>query len=218
MKWSNKYKTHLGRLTFKSNRNDVFCQFYLIHYVCIRDQKKKIKSKLLSFWEIKCSKIFSSKTEILCMFLLIHPITNNKPLSQFIVFLKSDFVAFSQVPIDVESRLRYRPFFWGSCSDIERLFDIQKRCLRSIFNLKCRDHSCRDIFVNHIHILTGSYIVQCIMFVHKNYNHFFKQFELTHIIRRSRRMLTIVQRNVGQLINIHSHTIMKNVWMSKIFF
>nr|CAI5865042.1 unnamed protein product [Callosobruchus analis] len=56
------------------------------------------------------------------------------------------------------SKARYGIIFWGGSSELQKLFVIQKQCLRVMTNIKGRD-SCRDQTKNH------SYSTR-----HNNYN------------------------------------------------
>lgn len=65
----------------------------------------------------------------------------------------------------VNSLLRYGIIIWGRCVDIERVFIMQKRCLRAIFGLKLTD-SCRPYYREHkILTLTSIYILDVSIFV-----------------------------------------------------
>ena len=48
----------------------------------------------------------------------------------------------------VYSRIRYGIQLWGNSVDAQKIFKIQKSCLRSIFQLSSRD-SCREIYKNN---------------------------------------------------------------------
>ena len=67
-----------------------------------------------------------------------------------------------------QSILRYGIMFWGNCSDINDVFVIQKRTIRTILNLGYRE-SCRGKF-KEIGVLTvtGIYIYECLLFLNKN--------------------------------------------------
>lgn len=68
----------------------------------------------------------------------------------------------------VVSVLRFGVVFWGNCSERESIFKAQKRCIRSIFNLKVTD-SCIPFFKKH-KILTfpSIYILEVAIFVKTN--------------------------------------------------
>ena len=72
----------------------------------------------------------------------------------------------------VVSILRFGVVFWGNCSERETIFKAQKRCIRSIFNLKVTD-SCVPFFKKH-KILTFPclYILEVAIFVKTNKNLF----------------------------------------------
>lgn len=80
----------------------------------------------------------------------------------------------------VASRVSYGIIFWGRCSETERIFKIQKSCLRSIYNIQQRG-SCRNIFKEKgILTVTAIYIRKCCCFVRKNYDVLFAAFEPKH--------------------------------------
>lgn len=68
----------------------------------------------------------------------------------------------------VYPHLSYNIIVWGQCGDIHRIFVLQKRILRLIFNLKYRE-SCRTTFVNN-NILTVIciYLYKILVNVKKN--------------------------------------------------
>lgn len=80
----------------------------------------------------------------------------------------------------VNSRLRYGVVFWANSVEAERIFKIQKACLRAIFNLNQRD-SCKQYFKqNKLLTLTSIFVLECALFVKNNYEHFFKKYEPKH--------------------------------------
>lgn len=79
----------------------------------------------------------------------------------------------------VESRIRYGIIFWGGVKQSERLFILQKRCVRNIFQIKHRD-SCKPYFqTNGILTITSLYILEGVIFV-KNNRDLFKINERHH--------------------------------------
>lgn len=68
----------------------------------------------------------------------------------------------------VYCHLCYNVVLWGSSSESERVFIIQKKIIRLMFNLKPRE-SCREIFKNY-KLLTFPciYLFSCVMFVRCN--------------------------------------------------
>ena len=74
----------------------------------------------------------------------------------------------------VQSILSYGLVCWGNCSSISKIFVLQKRIIRSMFNIPFLS-SCRPIFKNNrILTLHCLYIYQCLCFVKKNINQFVK--------------------------------------------
>lgn len=67
-----------------------------------------------------------------------------------------------------ESILRYGIVFWGASSDVNRLFVIQKRCLRSMLGLKY-GQSCRGKFKSvNMFTIHALYIYECLVFIFKH--------------------------------------------------
>lgn len=68
---------------------------------------------------------------------------------------------------------------WGRATDVTRVFVIQKRFIRLIFEIGYME-SCREIFrANNILTLTSIYIYKLLTYTHKNINHF-KQNKQVH--------------------------------------
>lgn len=69
----------------------------------------------------------------------------------------------------VHSNLSYGILLWGNATDINRIFVLQKKCLRSIFNLN-HIQSVKSYFIQYrIPTLIEIYIKACAIYVHKNY-------------------------------------------------
>lgn len=67
-----------------------------------------------------------------------------------------------------ESILRFGIIFWGSCTSMDTLFKLQKRCLRTLYGLKYRE-SCRGVFKsNKILTVYSLYVYECLLFFFKN--------------------------------------------------
>lgn len=112
----------------------------------------------------------------------------------------------------VNSKIRYGIIFWGNTSEALRIFILQKRCLRSIYNLKQTD-SCKSIFAEkNLLTLPSLYILESACFVKENYE-FFVKHEMKHIcntryknmLKPIKTRLTSVQNSVvGQLIKVYN--------------
>jgi Reverse transcriptase (RNA-dependent DNA polymerase) len=74
-----------------------------------------------------------------------------------------------------ESQLRYGIIFWGNSSSSIRVFRLQKRAIRYMFNLKYRE-TCRPVFINN-RILTfpSLFIFEILKFVKLNIEEFTRQ-------------------------------------------
>ncbi|KAK9889372.1 hypothetical protein WA026_004648 [Henosepilachna vigintioctopunctata] len=67
-----------------------------------------------------------------------------------------------------QSLLSYGVIFWGSSSQWNRVFVIQKLALRTIYRMKLRD-SCRGLFrTKKILTLNGLFIYKSLLFLHKH--------------------------------------------------
>lgn len=68
----------------------------------------------------------------------------------------------------ISSILRYGIVFWGNSTNREMVFKSQKRCVRAIFNINCRE-SCRSIFQKYkILPVPCIYIFEMALFVKLN--------------------------------------------------
>lgn len=82
------------------------------------------------------------------------------------------------------SLLRYGIVFWGNSSHKDKVFKVQKRCIRSMFSLKLTD-SCKPYFKKHrLLTLTSIYIFEMCVFVKAN-PHLFPR--LADVNKRDRR-------------------------------
>lgn len=69
---------------------------------------------------------------------------------------------------NIESLIRYGIIFYGRGRDIQRIFILQKRALRTILGLKSRE-TCRGKFrENRMLTVTAIYIQECVLFFFKN--------------------------------------------------
>lgn len=68
----------------------------------------------------------------------------------------------------VHSKIRYGVIFWGNSTEVNRVAILQKRCLRSIFNMKPTE-SCRMIFREWgILTVACTYIYESVLFIKQN--------------------------------------------------
>lgn len=71
-----------------------------------------------------------------------------------------------------ESVMRYGIIFWGSSYEVESIFIIQKRAIRTMLGMNFRQ-SCRGIFkCNNILTVYALYLYECLMFLYRNQNLF----------------------------------------------
>ena len=88
------------------------------------------------------------------------------------------------------SRLTYGLMFWGTCprSSFERVFKLQKRCLRIVCNLGYRE-SCKDHFrTEEILTLPSLFISAISQFVFKN-THLFQKHNHTYSTRNKNQLV-----------------------------
>lgn len=113
----------------------------------------------------------------------------------------------------IQSRIRYGIIFWGNSVETDRIFRLQKACLRSIFHLKKRE-TCSGVFKErHILTLPCVYIYECACYVKSNYSDFFNKYKVEHVYDTRNNMLRLpkttssnIQRNVeSQLIKIYNN-------------
>ncbi|MBF2463455.1 reverse transcriptase family protein [Listeria welshimeri] len=87
------------------------------------------------------------------------------------------------------SVMSYGILLWGNATDIETIFILQKRAIRSIYNLGARD-SLRELF-KKIDILTvaSQYVYVNIMYIYQNSNRFAKNIDKNGINTRNKNKL-----------------------------
>lgn len=72
----------------------------------------------------------------------------------------------------IYSSIAYSINVWGQSSDIDRVFILQKRVIRLIFNLSYRE-SCRQTFKNSkLFTVTSIYLMKLLTFIHSNKSKF----------------------------------------------
>ena len=87
------------------------------------------------------------------------------------------------------SVMSYGILLWGNATDIETIFILQKRAIRSIYNLGARDF-LREFF-KKIDILTvaSQYVYVNIMYIYQNSNRFAKNIDKNGINTRNKNKL-----------------------------
>ena len=81
-----------------------------------------------------------------------------------------------------QSIIGYGIIFWGQSTEASKIFIMQKRILRIIYNLKPTD-SCRNTFKqNNIMTFFSYYIYSLILFVSKNKNQFKLNVDILNMI------------------------------------
>ena len=89
------------------------------------------------------------------------------------------------------SVMSYGILLWGNAADLESIFVIQKRAVRSIYNLGSRV-SLRDRFKEFkILTVTSQYILQNILYVHKNKELFKKKCDVHNFNTRNKDKLAL---------------------------
>lgn len=89
----------------------------------------------------------------------------------------------------VYSHISYNIISWGQCTDIKRVFIIQKRILRIIFNIKPRD-TCREVFRKRKILTVASiYIYKLLTYI----------FTIKHTLKKHSNNHNYYTRNADQL-------------------
>lgn len=107
----------------------------------------------------------------------------------------------------IQSRIRYGIIFWGNSTDVNRISVLQKRCIRSILNMKLTD-TCKHIFKErNILTLVCIYIYESIIFLSENKQLFSSnERDHEHNTRTKQNLinektnLTYIQKNVCHMI------------------
>ena len=99
------------------------------------------------------------------------------------------------------SVMSYGILLWGSASEVQTIFVLQKRAIRSIYGLKRRD-SLRELF-KEINILTvaSQYIFDCIMYVRKNIHLYHKNSDCHSLNTRNKHKLAIQKLRLHKVGN-----------------
>lgn len=140
----------------------------------------------------------------------------------------------------IQSKVRYGLIFWGNSTEINRILILQKRCIRSIYNMKTRD-SCKNIFIEKkILTVICIYVLDCFMFVLRNSDLFAEfhqkheystRFKMNHLPEKCN--FSYIQKNVHysalkifnsfpkslrDLPEVKAKNIVKNYLLSKAFY
>lgn len=95
------------------------------------------------------------------------------------------------------SKVSYNIIVWGQCSDIKRVFVLQKRIIRTIFNMKPLD-SCRATFKkNKILTLVCIYLYKILCYIHNARNNLKIHSDNHMYLTRNRRNLYIEKYNLS---------------------
>ncbi|CAK1578767.1 unnamed protein product [Parnassius mnemosyne] len=99
------------------------------------------------------------------------------------------------------SVMSYGILLWGNATDIEAIFVLQKRAVRAIYNLNCKE-SLREKF-KEINILTlaSQYIYENVMYVHKNINSFNKNKDVHTLNTRNKHKLVMPLTRLHRISN-----------------
>lgn len=127
-------------------------------------------------------------------------------LSSFIYALRqlkivTDFnTALSAYYAYAQSRLAYGIILWGNSTDVDKIFILQKKCIRILTGISNFD-SCRPHFKKHsILTLTCLYILECCKFVRKQ-KHLFSPINTN---KRNNRTQNQLQTHFSKLHLIHT--------------
>lgn len=98
----------------------------------------------------------------------------------------------------VYSHLSYNILLWGNSSEISRVFVLQKRILRMIFNIEPRS-SCRPVFIeNGLLTVASIFILKCLVYTKENENKFTKLSCFHSYGTRNERLLCIPKHNTSR--------------------
>ena len=110
------------------------------------------------------------------------------------------------------SVMSYSILLWGKAADIQSIFILQKRAIRTIYKLSART-SLRELF-KEIGILTvaSQYIYNCIIYVHQNIHLFKKRGDIHNLNTRNKdkismpsfRLQKLSRSFMGQSINFYN--------------
>ena len=95
----------------------------------------------------------------------------------------------------IYSHVRNNIIFWGHSPEMQRVFILQKRALRTILRKSPRD-TCRPVFQD-LKMLTvpSVYIYECVIFVHKHKDMFTKNEDVHNYGTRSKSDLRVPQHS-----------------------
>lgn len=97
------------------------------------------------------------------------------------------------------SVMSYGVLLWGGAADVERIFILQKRAVRAIYNLKSRT-SLRDKFkIINILTLPSHYIYENIMYIRRNISSFSKNCDLHSVNTRNKLKLAYPRFRLGKV-------------------
>ena len=95
----------------------------------------------------------------------------------------------------IYSAIAYSINVWGQSSDIDRVFILQKRIIRLIFDLKYRE-SCRETFKNaKLFTVTSIYLMKLLTFTHSNKSKFQTSGDLHSYNTRGRNTLYTIRHD-----------------------
>lgn len=98
----------------------------------------------------------------------------------------------------VFSHLSYNIMVWGNSTETDRVFIIQKRILRMIFNVSPRS-SCRPVFLeNRILTLASIFILRCLVFAKENEESFVKLSSFHSHNTRNKKILSIPKHKTSK--------------------
>ena len=108
----------------------------------------------------------------------------------------------------VQSKIRYGIIFWARGVEAIRVFRLQKRCIRSIFNLKSAE-SCKSKFIEtKIFTLYSLLVYEAVVFVKKNLNLFEHcDRDHHHLTRQKENLKDLKYRFAYLQKNVHSSLI-----------
>ena len=105
----------------------------------------------------------------------------------------------------VESRIRYGIVFWGRSSHVGRVFKMQKKIVRCMYN-KPQTASCRPLFKeSNIMTLASLYIYEIMMFCRKNTDAFLRNCDISKTMRTRNSQNFVAPQHKTQLYETSPH-------------
>lgn len=95
------------------------------------------------------------------------------------------------------SRLKYGILFWGSASNLDRIFKLQKRAIRNIYGISSRQ-SCKPLFIKYnIMTVPCIYMMELLTYIKSNLSRFHRNSTFHNYSTRNNNSLAIPTHNTA---------------------